>query len=67
MKCGLGFGGGVNSYDNKWEDHPSHWEPPTPPAVDSALELFCHLRACLLAYRLEIKVCLNLTCPVGSS
>ena len=42
-------------------------ELPTPLSFDSALELFCHLRVCLLAYRLEIKVYLNLTCHLGPS
>ena len=37
---------------------PAFGEPPTPPSVDSALGLFCHLWVCLLAYRLGIKVCL---------
>ena len=36
-------------------------EPPTPPSFDSALELSCQLWVCLLAYRLGIKVYLNLT------
>ena len=40
-------------------------EPPTPPSFDSALELSCHLCVCVLAYRLEIKVYLNLTCHLG--
>ena len=44
---------------------PAIGEPPTPPSFDSALELSCHLWVCLLAYRLGIKVYLNLTCPVG--
>ena len=37
-------------------------EPPNPPSFDSALELSCPLWVCLLAYRLGIKVYLNLTC-----
>ena len=44
---------------------PTTEEPPTPPSSDSALELFCHIWVCLLAYRLGIKVYLNLTCQVG--
>ena len=71
MECGLtrfceAVGGGVvNLYANEWEDHPSHWGTPTPPSFDPALELSCHLWVCLLAYRLGIKVYLNLTCHLG--
>ena len=35
---------------------PAIGEPPIPPSVDSAWELFCHLWVCLLAYRLGINV-----------
>ena len=38
---------------------PAIGEPPIPPSVDSAWELFCHLWVCLLAYRLGIKVWLE--------
>ena len=41
---------------------PAFGELPTPPSIDRALELSCHLWVCLLAYRLGIKVYLNLTC-----
>ena len=44
---------------------PTFGEPPTPLSFDSALELFYHLWVCLLAYRLGIKVYLNLTCHLG--
>ena len=40
-------------------------EPPTPPPFDSILELSCHLWVCHLAYRLGIKVYLNLICHLG--
>ena len=44
---------------------PAFGELPTPPSIDRALELSCHLWVCLLAYRLGIKVYLNLTCHLG--
>ena len=34
-------------------------------SFDGGLELSCHLWVCLLAYRLGIKVYLNLTCNLG--
>ena len=33
----------MRSYANEWEDHPNHWEPPSPLSFDSDLELSCHL------------------------
>ena len=62
----LGFASGVNSYADDGEDHPNHWGT-THSSFDSALELSCHLWVCLLAYRLGIKVYLNLTCHLGPS
>ena len=44
---------------------PTIGEPPTPPSFDSALELSCYLWVYLLAYRLGIKVYVNLTCHLG--
>ena len=44
---------------------PTIGESLTPPSFDGALELSCHLWVCLLAYRLGIKVYLNLTCRLG--
>ena len=61
----LGFASWVNSCANVWEDHPNHGEPHTPPSFDSALKLSCHLWVCHLAYRLGLKVYLNLTCHLG--
>ena len=40
-------------------------EPSTPLSFDSDLELSSHLWVCHLAYRLGIKVYLNLTCHLG--
>ena len=62
----LGFVRGWNSYANEWEDHPSHWGTTHSSLFwPCALELSCHLWLCLLAYRLGIKVYLNLTCHLG--
>ena len=44
---------------------PTIGEAPTPLSFDSDLEPFCYLRVCLLAYRLGVKVYLNLTCHLG--
>ena len=44
---------------------PDIGEAATPPTTDHALELSCHFWVCLLAYRLGIKVYLNLTCHLG--
>ena len=45
---------------------PTNGEPPTPLSFDSDLELSCHFWVCHLAYRLGIKVYLNLTCHLMS-
>ena len=64
MECGLSFSSRGIHMLMCGRIIPAIGEPPTHPSVDSALELFCHLWVCLLAYRLGIKF-LNLTCPVG--
>ena len=62
MECGLNFASAALIHMlMSGRIIPATGEPPIPPSVDSALELFCHLWVCLLAYRSGIKVYLNLT------
>ena len=62
----LGFASRVNSYATEQEDHPSHWG-----TTHSSVFLQCLgailplLDGCLSAYRLGVKVNLNLACHVG--
>ena len=66
MECGLNFAStGLTHMLMSGRVIPAIGEPPTPPSADRALELFCQLWVCLLAYSLGIKVYSNLTCHLG--